>query len=276
MTGQVTRRRLLAIAALSPLSTLAIPSTTLAQDAAPTWSPWPLMGSVAVVRNQMLRVSLFNHEEEGAPFASNYRIEVIGIDGSLLGTATGQISPDFGAFADFDLTRGLRERERVQFHVDVIVPRGHIGSTLEVFDQKTGATTFFAFPSIVTDPDRIPSPDALAMGSFGIAAGQLARVSVFHENGPGFPTGPSAVHIDILGLNGRRLASTDGSVSPGRGLFFDYDLAATLRRGERLQFHTHVFSERPGMVGSTLEIIDDKTGATTIAPLPCNSPMPPR
>lgn len=111
------------------------------------------------------------------------------------------------------------------------------------------------------------------MGSVGIAAGQIARVSLFHHMGDLIPCN---YIIELTGLDGKSLASDTGQLTSGQGAFIDYDLAAALEKGQRLQFHADVMipEDHFGMVGTTLELFDGKTGVSAIPNTPCGIPIP--
>ena len=65
--------------------------------------------------------------------------------------------PGTGAFFDYDLTTGLKNGERLQFHVTVRTRPDHPGgANLEIYNRKTGATEVVVTPSIAPDPSLIP------------------------------------------------------------------------------------------------------------------------
>lgn len=113
------------------------------------------------------------------------------------------------------------------------------------------------------------------MGTVGIARGQLAPLSLFQHLSDGQFVGCNGI-IGMTGLDGKVLASDKGTLMPGQGLFMDYDLAAGLRRGERVQFHadmmvpgvTSAWSGRPSSCSTA------RPGVSAIPPNPCGIPIP--
>jgi hypothetical protein len=65
------------------------------------------------------------------------------------------------------------------------------------------------------------------------------------------------------------MASDSGTLVPGPGAFFDYDLAGKRPKGERVQFHAMVRLPPGHDVGTLIEIFDAKTGITRIPRSPC-------
>jgi hypothetical protein len=102
------------------------------------------MATAGVAAGQALRVSLFHHvDPAGSVTPCLFKIEVLGLGGELLGFYEGQVFPGKGAYADFDVAKGLAKGQRVQVHINVTVPAGHpVGATAEVFDLKTGETRY--------------------------------------------------------------------------------------------------------------------------------------
>jgi hypothetical protein len=85
---------------------------------------------------------------------------------------------------------------------------------------------------------------------------------------PLYPPNPEPYRIEIRGLDGTLLASDGGIISPGQGAFFDYPLAATARKGGRIQFNATVRVIAGHEMGALVEIINAKTGATQFAIAP--------
>lgn len=109
------------------------------------------MGTVGVVAGQTARLSVFHHADQGLS-PCGYRIDILGLDGKLLGSDGGKVLPGQGAFHDYDLAAGLRHDERVQFHAMVRMPVGHsLGALVEIFDAKTGVTAFGVVPCGIED-----------------------------------------------------------------------------------------------------------------------------
>lgn len=102
-----------------------------------------------------------------------------------------------------------------------------------------------------------------SMGMVGMTRGQIVRVSLFHEADVAGIVCPDIV--EIVDADGKVLASTKTELKPGTGVFFDYDLAAGLVPGKRLQFHVRVrtLPDHPG--AATVEIFDKLTGRTSVA-----------
>lgn len=269
-TSEVSRRRFLGVAALAPVALAA--SSVRAQDPIPPPNPCPtqaLMGTVGVASGQMFRVSVFNHTEDPQQF----EIEVFGLDGTLLGGFQGGCLPHTGTFADFDVAAGLKGGERVQAHVNVTsFSQQPLGATAEVFDASTGATR------IPTNPCITPVPDPqMSHGSLGMIRGQAARVSVFHHSEENIPPTPCNFRIQIVGLDGKVLATHEGEVLPGQGAAFDWGDGSQsfpdLAKAERVQVHVSVYAEHPDELGATIEIYDPKTGETQIPDAPCLLPL---
>ena len=65
-------------------------------------------------------------------------------------------------------------------------------------------------------------------------------------------------------------------LTPGQGLFVDYDLAAGLKQGERRQLHDDVKipQDHIQMAGSMLELFDQQMGVSAIPITPCGIPIP--
>lgn len=169
----------------------------------------PRVGTVGLVAGQLARVSLFRHAQTGTHSgAAGFKINLLGLDGTLLSATEGELAPEHGLFFDYDLTAGLRKQTRLQFHADVEVPPGvPIGASLEVVDAKTGATT------MPTDPDILPDPThALTMGMVGVAAKQVTRLSVFRKVGRGNRKATRAVPRDFAGW-----PADDSQRGPARG-----------------------------------------------------------
>jgi len=269
--SSLSRRTLLRIAALSPLAALAggKASPALAQGFMPPLPP--RLGTVGLVAGQFARVSLFRHAQTGVPSdPSSVKIDIVGLDGSLLATTASTLAPERGIFFDYDLTAGLKKKSRLQFHADVEVPPGvPIGATLEIYDAKTGETAMPIDLDIVPDPTH-----ALAMGMVGVAAKQIARLSLFHESDGNVAKSPTPFTIELLGMDGKLLAWTQGSLPQEQGAFFDFDLTAGLRKGSRVQFHADVRIPLTTVVGAMLEIYDSKTGETAMPINPCIMPDP--
>lgn len=116
----------------------------------------------------------------------------------------------------------------------------------------------------------------MKLGSVGIVNGQGARVSLFPHADPKFTGGP--YRVDILGDDGKLLATQEGSLAPGAGAALDWGDGfpgfPNLRRGDRLQVHVDVHVGDPDIVGSTVEIFDRKTGETQWPIDPCIMPLP--
>jgi hypothetical protein len=257
----MSRRSVLALAAFTPAASAAgwqIPTTEAVGGGLRR------MGPVALAGNQKLRVSLFHHE----PAPCFFKIELLGLDGNLLGMQQGSLSPQAGTFIDFSPPNKLRKGQRLQFHAHVTAEHP-LGATLEIFEPKTGKTAFEGPVPCFTPP----ADPLMTLGSVGLVAGQAVRVSLFHELDPQLPE-PCFFQIHVLGLDGQPLAQpVQGTILPGRGLFFDYDLAADLLEAQRRQFHVDVMVEHPDQVGAQVEIYNVNTGKTQILPTPCFMPL---
>jgi hypothetical protein len=111
----------------------------------------PTMGMVGITRDQMLRVSLF-HDADAAGVICPSIVEIVAANGKILASSTAELAPGTGAFFDYDLTQGLKRRERLQLHVIVRTRPDHPGgATVEVYDRKTGATQAVALPTLILD-----------------------------------------------------------------------------------------------------------------------------
>lgn len=105
------------------------------------------------------------------------------------------------------------------------------------------------------------------MGTVGIVAGQVARLSLFHHADE--TINPCGFQLVLSGVDGKPLATYAGKVEPGKGAFADFVLGEDLETGERLQLHAHVELEgKDHPVGGTLEIFDAKTGVTAFGVVP--------
>jgi len=122
----------------------------------------------------------------------------------------------------------------------------------------------------VAGQDPIPEEGGLAMGTIGVAAGQKLRVSVF-EHGE-IPGSPCVFRIDIYGINGELLGTHTGEVFAGKGAFADFDVAANLRKPDRVQVHVMVTGDGTEPLLATAEIFDVRTGQTSIPDSPCVTP----
>lgn len=263
----VSRRRLLQAVAASPLLTAWPAEVRAAQQDNPCPLP-PGMGTVGVVAGQVVRVSFFHHLDQVPTTPCNVQAVLTGLDGQALGFAKAELLPGKGAFADFVLAENARRGERVQLHAEVHVPPDHpVGANLEIFDAKTGWTAFDITPNLV------PARPTTGMGTVGVAGGQRVRVSVFHHLTE-VPTTPCNFEAVLIGLDGEELARELGQVLPGQGSSLDFDLAAGLRKAERVQFHAEVrmpvHEDGSLPLSTSLEIYDVKTGTTLIPSTPCN------
>ena len=272
----LSRRRLLSFASLSPVALVARASAAGQDPVDPppqTCPAVPIMATAGVAAGQGLRVSLFHHPEVQIPDSPcAFKIEVVGLGGELLDMHEGEVFPGQGAFANFNIAKGLKPPQRVQAHVNVTVPEGHeamIGATAEVVDLLTGETR------IPASPCAEPAPFGLAMGTVGIVRTEVVRVSLFHHLDPAGAVNPCLYRLALTGIDGKVLASDTGQVLPGQGAAFDYDLAkaAGLRLRERLQFHGDVWVEHPAEVGSLIEIVDRQSGGTGSSVTPCLLPL---
>jgi hypothetical protein len=110
-------------------------------------------------------------------------------------------------------------------------------------------------------------------GSFGLAAGQTARISVLHT-GAGRVGGITPC-VGVFDLAGTRLAEleADAPVLPGQGVFLDFDAGRLgLRAGQRAQLRVEVEVNPTPDDGRrlraddaivTLEVFDNESGKTT-------------
>jgi hypothetical protein len=259
---------LLQVVAASPLLAAWPADVRAAQQDSPCPLP-PGMGTVGVVAGQVVRVSFFHHLDQVPAPPCNVQAVLTGLDGQALGFAKGELVPGTGVFADFVLAENTRRGERVQFHAEVHVPADHpVGANLEIFEAKSGWTVF----SIV--PCWVPARPTTGMGTVGVAGGQRVRVSVFHHLTE--VVTPCDFEAVLIGLDGKELARELGQVLPGQGSSLDLDLAAGLRKGERVQFHAEVRMpvHEDGVLplSTSLEIYDVKTGTTLVPSPPCNIP----
>lgn len=268
----LSRRHLLGLVSLSPAAWVA---PAFAQDPVnppPASCPAPpRMATIGVAAGQALRVSLFRHVDPGGLMGPvDFRIDVFGLGGQPLGSDAGLLAPGQGAFADFDVAKGLQKGQRVQVHVNVTVPSGYlVGATAEVFDLKTGETR------MPRDPCLEPEPFAQVMGTVGLVRGQIVRVSLFHHLDLNQAIHACSFKFALTGLDGKLLATDTGQILPGQGVAFDVDLVAGagLKNSQRLQFHGDVSVEHPDLVGSLLEIVDVKTGETRYPVSPSTMPL---
>jgi hypothetical protein len=284
VTRRISRRQLLAVSATAPIA--------LAGHSWPVSAQYPVpkprgaspdrMATVGIVAGQLARLSVFfpgdpenfpddpeNYPNDPENFPSdpeNFRVDFFGIDGKLLATGDGRVMPGQGAFLDFDLASHLRRGQRLQVHCIVTLPKGYenqIGATLELFDAKTGATAIPSRPRITPAPS-----DEMNMGTVGVVNGQIARLSVFRHDESQYPFESDNYKIEIYGLDGTLLASDGGVLLHGQGAFYDYDLAATARKGERVQFHAIAVAICGHEMGALIEVLDAKTGVTQFSARP--------
>ena len=227
------------------------------------------MGTIGLVAGQRMRVSVFNHSEiPGTP--CNFRIDVYGLNGELLGTHTGEVLSGKGTFADFDVAANLRKPDRVQVHVMVTgYDTEPLQATAEVFDVRTGQT------SIPSDPCITPSPESPRdpASSVGMTRNEIMRISVFHHPSPNQI--PCDLIVEFSSLEGATLFAAQGSVMPGKGAAFDWGSGhpgfPNLSLGERLQVRATVHREYHADVGITGEVFDAKTGETGFDFIPCDA-----
>lgn len=277
MAQRLSRRRLLAVSATAPI---ALAGRAWAGSAAQDPIPQPQRGSrdrvatVGIVAGQLARLSVFypSDPENFPEDPENFRVNFFAIDGKLLATGDGRVMPGQGAFLDFDLSPSFKRGQRLQVHCNVTLPEGYeneIGATLELFDAKTGET------AIASRPDIIPRPyDNMTMGTIGVVNGQVARLSVFRHVDPEYHSDPEPYKIEIHGLDGTLLASDSGIISPGHGAFYDYPLAATARKSERIQFHAAARMIAGHEMGALVEVIDAKTSVTQFVATPASIEEP--
>ena len=201
----ISRRRLLSLTSLPPVALTA--RVVAAQDPInppPESCPAPrLMATAGVAAGQGLRVCLFHHDDPLYPSTPRaFKIKVLGLGGELLGVHDGEVFPGQGAFANFNVAKGLKPPQRIQVHVNVTVPAGHevmIGATAEVVDLETGATR------IPVTPCFEPAPFALAMGMVGIVRSEVVRLSLFHHLDPAGLVNPCLFKIALTGIDGKLL-----------------------------------------------------------------------
>lgn len=112
------------------------------------------------------------------------------------------------------------------------------------------------------------------MGTVGVSAGQMLRVSVFNHGSAQTPGAPDLFKIEVFGLDGNLLADIQGACLPETGAFADFDVAAGLKKPERVQVHIHVTVLADHAFGATAEVFDARTGATRIPDGPCITPLP--
>jgi hypothetical protein len=118
-------------------------------------------------------------------------------------------------------------------------------------------------------------------GTFGLAAGQTARISVLHAGAA--RVGGVIPCVGVFDMAGTQLAELEGDtpVRPGQGAFFDFDAGRLgLHAGERAQLRVEVeLSQPPDPTQPpdparerrlraedaivTLEVFDNETGKTT-------------
>jgi hypothetical protein len=260
----LSRRRLFALSALSPLVLAGGPARLFAKDTVPkpqAAAP-DRMATVGIAAGQLARLSVFHHLDQ-AISPCGFEAILLDVDGKTVASGQGTVSPGRGAFLDFDPAAGLRKGQRLQVHAMVDVPADHaehVGATLEIFDGKTGKTAMTIGPCGVRAP-------LAGMGTVGVVDGQAARVSLFHHDDGA--VGPCGYQVDLLGLDGAVLGSNKGQLLPGQGAFHDYDLAAGLKRGESVQFHAMVRVPIGHALGALVEVFDARTAVTECTVVPC-------
>ncbi|MDB5969521.1 MAG: hypothetical protein JWQ90_1971 [Hydrocarboniphaga sp.] len=107
------------------------------------------------------------------------------------------------------------------------------------------------------------------MGMIGVAAGQVLRVSLLNHNDT-----TAGWKIEVWARDGQLLAIETGELDAQRGSFVDFDLAARLKRGQRLQFHVDVTGVSRLPVAATAELFDSNGGNTVLSIQPCVRPEP--
>lgn len=249
----------------APAAAVPLLSSSRAASAAPvSCAPRP-RGMFGVAAGQMLRVSVFNHHAS----SQSFDIAILDEHGVAIGKHQGVAAAGAGAFADFDVARGLEPGQRAQVHCEVTAHDLPLGASAEVYALATGATL------IPPDPCLTPAPDPLRrMGSIGMIRGQTARVSVFHHH-PDAPPEAAAVRVQFVDLDGKLLAWLDDEVPYGAGAYWDWGDGQPgfpkLAVGQRVQIHVDVLTTWPELIGASLEIHDPATGLTLIPPDPCLS-----
>jgi hypothetical protein len=158
-----------------------------------------------------------------------------------------------------------------QLHSDA----NHLRTTREAFVKTIVAAAVFSPLSLATAGDAL-GREALVMpptsrpfrrmGTIGLTLAERLRVSLFRHDDPEIPTDPCGYRIRLLGLDGELLGFGKGEIAPERGAFSDFEVAALVKAGERVQAHIEVEFETYVPVGVSAEVVDAKTNFTTAIP----------
>jgi hypothetical protein len=266
MPSGLSRRRALTLSMLSPF---ALAARAAAQDPVPQKGgvATAAMAMVGYAGGQRLRLSVFHLSDAvGVLMPCDFRGVLFGADGKVFASADGSVIPGQATFVDFVPEIRLQKAERVMVHGALIIlgsaqepdPAHHapfVGATLEVFDEKTGATTAAAFA------ERMPGVGR-QMGTIGAAEGQRVRINLYHLTDPFGVLMPCDYQIRLIAVDGKEIGFNSGTLFPGQGAFFDHDPAAGAAHGERVQFHVQVRRPPDHPVAGAIEIFDAKTGIT--------------
>jgi len=251
------------------LSPFALASRAVAQDPIPHKGgvATDAMAMVGYATGQRIRLSVFHITDAvGVVMPCDFRAVLFGGDGKVLGSQQGSVIPGQATFVDFVPAIRLQKAERIMVHGALVIlgsaqepdPAHHaplVGATLEVFDEKTGATTAAAFPERTLGVGR-------HMGTIGAVQGQRVRINLYHLTEASGVVMPCNYQIRLINVDGKEIGFNSGTLFPGQGAFFDHDPAASAAHGERVQFHVQVRRPPDHPVAGAVEIFDEKTGIT--------------
>jgi hypothetical protein len=177
------------------------------------------------------------------------------------------------AFVDFvHPGDGLGLGSRLQLHGHVRHTPGHlVGASMEVIEQLTGMTALPQPPCNLPDDTLGEDGGQTSLyalpGTFGIARGQLARLSIVNH-GHGLGQGLPSWVIEIIGANGQVLAEHKGlALGVGEGAFVDFVHPGDGKLGldGRIELFGRVRHTPGFLVGGTLELVNRLAGATQAA-----------
>ena len=245
---------LVALAAVLVLGTL-YPAGMWTSRAAETCPCTLRTGIVAVARGQTARL-----------MAVNLGSEPVQVTATLLGTAgrfgrrTFDLTP--GASGKLDLSGPQRilpfdRRGRLELHAEFTLQQsGSVAGSLQIFDTRSGRTTVNL---VATVPDPPPKP-AQATAMMGVAAGQIARVSVVN-------VGPSPTTVVAAVIRGSQtVKSRDLELQPGQIQSIDVNPSAAglpFDRAGRVEVRGVVTAPDDADVVASMEVFLVEGGFTT-------------
>ncbi|HSL68307.1 MAG TPA: hypothetical protein VK977_09160 [Actinomycetota bacterium] len=210
---------------------------------------------MAVARGQTARL-----------MAVNLGSEPVQVTATLLGTAgrfgrrTFDLTP--GASGKLDLSGPQRilpfdRRGRLELHAEFTLQQsGSVAGSLQIFDTRSGRTTVNL---VATVPDPPPKP-AQATAMMGVAAGQIARVSVVN-------VGPSPTTVVAAVIRGSQtVKSRDLELQPGQIQSIDVNPSAAglpFDRTGRVEVRGVVTAPDDADVVASMEVFSVEGGFTT-------------